>query len=130
MRSMFLFFSHSLTPAQIEEAKDILGVEKFIEMDKKLQDRWSNVPPEVESLKEYSKPFVELLKKRANRGDFVLLSGDFGLCNILIEASFKEAFIPIYATTKRDTIEKCVDGAIVKKSLFRHIRFRRYEHYE
>jgi len=34
--------------------------------------------------------------------------------------------VAVYATTKRDVIEKEIDGKIVKTSVFEHVRFRRF----
>ena len=34
--------------------------------------------------------------------------------------------IPIYATTKREVVEEKQGDKIVKKSIFKHIRFRKY----
>jgi len=125
MQKMFLFFSHKLTQEQIDDAKK-MGVKKFIYLPKDLQKLFSNVPPELESLDEYKKPFEEYLLKNAKKGDFVLLQGDFGLVCSLVGFCKRLGLIPIYATTKRVAIEKIIDGKTVKISKFHHIRFRRY----
>jgi hypothetical protein len=49
---MFLFFSHTLTDEQIDDAKS-MGVIEFVKLSQDLQERFSNVPPELESLDEY-----------------------------------------------------------------------------
>jgi len=43
-------------------------------------------------------------------------------------ASFVKSLggVAVYATTKRDVIEKEIDGKIVKTSVFEHVRFRRF----
>ena len=53
MKKMFLLFSHSLTPSQIEDAKSNLGIEKFVYLPEDLQLLWSDIPSDLESLKEY-----------------------------------------------------------------------------
>ncbi|MFW6308045.1 MAG: CRISPR-associated protein Csx20, partial [Campylobacterales bacterium] len=85
MTSMFLLFSHSLTDEQIEDAKNSLGVDEFISLPDSLQQAWSSVPPELDGVREYAEAFYEFLSRRAMKGDFVLISGDFGLCYLLVQ---------------------------------------------
>jgi hypothetical protein len=124
--NMFLFFSHKLTPEQIEDAKK-LGVDEFIELPKYLQELWSNVPPELEKLDEYIKPFYEFLEKNAKKSDLALIQGDFGLSCKLASFCKEKGFIPVYSTTQRKAVEIKKDGKIIKTSEFKHIKFRRYE---
>lgn len=125
MSRLFLFFSHQLTD---EQKKDIekLKIEEIILLPEKLQKRFSNVPPELDSLDDYVKPFLKFLFNNSQEGDYILLQGDFGLVYKLVEFSKVVGLIPIYATTKRVAIEKLVDGKNIKVSEFKHIRFRKY----
>jgi hypothetical protein len=122
---MFLFFSHKLTSKQIEDATN-LGIKKFIYLPQNLQQLWSNVPPELEELNEYIKPFYKFLEKNSKKGDYVLIQGDFGLSCKLAAFSKEKDLIPVYSTTKRKSVEINKDGKIIKTSEFIHIRFRRY----
>jgi len=122
---MYLLFSHKLTDAQVENAKKSLGVEEFIYLPKDLQEKFSNIPPELDGIKEYAKDFEEFLKS-AKKGDFVLIQGDFGLTCKLVNYSKQKGLVPVYATTKRVAKEIKNNGKVVKISEFKHIRFRRY----
>ena len=126
MPALHLFFSHRLTPEQEQDAKESLKVDRFIYLPEDLQQLFSNIPPHLEDLSEYVRPFVQYLLQNAKVGDFVLIQGDFGLCYKLVQASFTLGLIPIYATTQRQTIERVENGEVIKVSTFRHIRFRRY----
>ena len=121
---MYLLFSHKLTDAQIEDAKK-LGVDKFIYLPEDLQRKFSNIPPELESVKEYAKDFERFLEN-AKSGDYVLIQGDFGLTCHMVNFSKSKGLIPVYATTKRISKEIKKDGKVVKISEFKHIKFRRY----
>ncbi len=120
---MHLLFSHKLTDEQITDAKTTLGIFEFRYLPKELQRLFSNVPPELDTLNEYAKPFKTYLQKEAASQDIVLIQGDFGLCFLLANFCKRKDLIPVYATTKRIVSEK--EG--VKISRFKHIRFRRYE---
>jgi len=124
-RKIFLFFSHKLTEDQINDAKR-LGIEEFISLPYELQYLWSNVPPDIEDIREYIKPFYEFLDKNAKKEDFVLIQGDFGLTCKLVNYSKQKGLVPVYATTKRVAKEIKNNGKVVKISEFKHIRFRRY----
>ena len=126
MKQLFLIFSHKLTQKQIEDAKASLGVEKFVSLPQDLQKLWSNIPPELENLEEYLTPLKEYIKANANRGDYALIQGDFGGCYTMVNFVKSQGLIALHSTTKRDAIEKEIDGKIVKTSHFEHIIFRKY----
>jgi len=119
---LFLFFSHTLTTTQIEYAKEYLGIDKFVYLPKELQYTFSNVPPKLECLDEYVKPFYDFLDTNATKDDYVLIQGDFGLSYLLVEYCKRNQLTSIYATTKRVSSEK--NG--VKVSKFEFVRFRKY----
>ncbi len=124
--SIFLIFSHRLTDSQIEELKKV-GISKFVYLPGDLQILWSGVPPDVENLNSYLKPIFEWIENKAKSDDWVLVQGDFGAVCLVVDFCFKHSLVPIYATTKRNTIEKIENGKLIKVSQFEHIRFRKYE---
>ncbi len=123
---MFLLFSHKLTSEQIEDSKKNLKVEEFIYLPEELQKIWSNIPAEIENLNDLLKPIKKFLKKNINRGDYILIQGDFGAVYKFVRFAKKNQLKPIYATTKREFTEKEVNGKIIKTSTFSHVRFREY----
>ncbi|MEO1941510.1 MAG: CRISPR-associated protein Csx20 [Campylobacterales bacterium] len=125
---MFLLFSHKLTSDQESEAVTKWEIERFFYLPQKLQQRWSNIPPELEreELFEYLDPIKEWVEELAEEGDRILIQGDFGAVCHLVNFSKELGLVPLYATTKRVVEERETPGGIVKKSIFRHIRFRRF----
>ena len=123
---MFLLFSHKLTSEQIKDAKENLGVREFIYLPKDLQDKFSNVPPEIEDIKKYSENFIDFLRENVSKEDYVLIQGDFGVVFWVVEYCKKNNIKAVYATTKRVVKEKVIDGKVVKISEFKHVRFRKY----
>jgi hypothetical protein len=122
---MYLFFSHTLTDDQINDAIKNLNIEEFIYLSDELQKKWSNVPPELENIKEYAKDFEKFLEN-ANVNDYILIQGDFGLTCHMVQYAKKKKLVPIYATTQRITTEIKKGTKIVKISEFKHIKFRKY----
>ena len=127
MPKMFLLFSHTLTKEQIQDAKNSLGVGEFVKLPQNLQDIWSNIPPEIENLNPYLEPIKEWLREYLKSGDYALVQGDFGATCKLANFAKEHGVKAVYATTKRNVEEKVVNGKIIKTSVFKHIRFRRYE---
>ena len=126
MKKMILLFSHKLTSEQITDAKSSFGVEEFLLLDDNLQNIWSNVPADLEDVVEYLQPVRDFLIENMNEDDVALVQGDFGAtCAI---ASFVKSLsgVAVYATTKRNVVEKESDGKIVKTSIFEHVRFRKF----
>jgi len=123
---MILLFSHTLTPEQKEDAQKTLKVDEFISLPENLQKLWSNVPPEIENLDNYLEPIFNYLRKNLKKGDFVLVQGDFGVTCKTAEFVKSLEAVAVYATTKREVIEKKENDKIVKISIFKHIRFRKF----
>lgn len=127
MKQMFLLFSHKLTQEQVEDAKIALGVEKFVNLSEELQRVWSNIPTDIPRLEEFLKDIKKFLVDGARKDDFVLIQGDFGAVYEMVNFSKSLGLISVYATTKRETEEiKGNDNKIIKKSIFKHRRFREY----
>ncbi|SHF05110.1 MULTISPECIES: CRISPR-associated protein Csx20 [Caloramator] len=124
---LILLFSHKLTDEQIREAENELKVEEFIYLPQELQYIWSNIPPEGELPIYIIDKFKRFIIDNAKQGDYILIQGDFGATNHMVQWAKEKGFVPIYATSKREyksiTNE---DGSITNVHIFRHINFRRY----
>jgi len=127
MKKLFLLFSHTLTNAQISDAKDSLGIDEFVSLNSELQTLWSNVPPTLEDLVSYLQPLRNFLIENLNSNDLVLLHGDAGATYSVVFFLKSLGFNAVYATTQREVVElKDNDGKVFKQSVFRHVRFRQY----
>ena len=117
--SMILIFSHDLTATQIDDARKSLGVRDFIKMPQVLQDKWSNIPPELSNLDEFIAEFKNFIKTNAK-------IGDFGATYSIVNFCKKNGIKAIYATTKRTIKESVVGDKVVKNSIFEHVKFREF----
>lgn len=126
MKRMFLLFSHNLSEIQLNDAKSNLEVLEVVSLPNKLQDIWSNIPADIENLREYLLPIRNFLAENSQYGDVVLIQGDFGAVYQMVNFSKDLGLIPVYATTSREIEEFEENGKTIKKSIFEHIRFREY----
>ncbi len=126
MRQLFLLFSHKLTPSQELDAKESLGITNFVILPQELQSLWSNIPPTLENLSDYLTPLKEYISDKLKEGDIVLIQGEFRGCYEMVNFVKSLGLKAVHSTTKRDVVEKKVDGKVVKTSVFEHIRFREF----
>jgi hypothetical protein len=129
MPTLYLLFSHHITPEQQADAEASLGVNRLEALPADLQALFSNVPPDLESLYEYLQPIRQWLAERVQADDFVLIQGDFGVTVSLVHYCIANRLgTPVYATTQRQSVDTVQpDGSVVTQRVFRHCRFRRYE---
>lgn len=125
-KQMLLIFSHQLTEKQKEEAKEKFSISQFIELDSKLLDKWANIPPDLEDLTEYIKDILEWIDEKSQIGDYVLVQGDYGATNFVVDYCKSKGLIPVYATTKRKVTEQKLGEVIRSSREFEHVMFRRY----
>jgi len=129
MNSLFLIFNHQITPIQMQDAKDSLGIERIVEMPDALKELWRQIPSDLAEIGDYLIPLKEWLLSQAVKGDYVLIQGDFGACFIMVSTAFDMGLIPVYSTTKREAFEEHgEDGAIRLVHQVKHECFRKYGH--
>ncbi|RKL61312.1 hypothetical protein DXT63_17395 [Thermoanaerobacteraceae bacterium SP2] len=123
---MLLIFSHEMTQEQEKDAEKDLGVEEFISLPASLQDKWSSIPAEIESLDEYLRNILYWIDENAAAGDYALVEGDFGATYAVVGYCKKKGIIPVYSTTERKVAEEHADGEVRTYRSFRHVRYRVY----
>ncbi len=127
MPKLFLLFSHTLTDAQIADARRSLEVTEFVSLPEDLQARWSEVPPELERLDEHLQPIFDWLLEKAQTDDYLLVQGDFGAIYLTVSFALEHELVPVYATTQRNVVEtRLPDGTVQVQRTFQHVRFRKY----
>ncbi len=126
-RNFFLLFSHTLTKEQEFDASTNLDIDNFIPLPKDLQEIFSNVPPDLDSLDSYLEPIKNWLSQNAKENDYVLVQGDFGAGFTLVNFCRENNLRAVYATTERKSVETMqADGSIKTERVFKHKRFRVY----
>lgn len=123
MAKVFLLFSHRLLENQIEELKTKFSCEKVIYLPEDLQKLWSN----LDNIDDNYLKFCKFLEENAEKNDYILIQGEWGLTYKMIRFCKKKLYIPIYSFSKRVAYEKIEDNKIIKTSYFEHIEFREYK---
>lgn len=114
-----------LSEEQIIDSKIEFNIDNFIYLPQNLQNIWSNFDANLENIE--LNEFKLFLKNLSHEGDIVLIQGDFGATYTMIKYALELKLIPIYSTTNREISEMIENEQIIKKSIFKHVRFRKYE---
>ncbi len=126
-RTLFLIFNHQFTPAQDEDARSSLGVDRIVPLPPDMQRLWSAIPPELPQISDYLDPIRDWLLTNARPDDYVLIQGDFGACYLMALFAEEKGLVPIYSTTRREAMEEPQpDGSVRLTHRFEHQMFRRY----
>ena len=127
-KKIILIFSHILDSHQKTYLKDNYNITNYIYLPNNLQDIWSNIDPDIESLNECIEPIFEYITNNLQKDDLALVQGDFGATYTMVNFLKKLEILPLYATTKRVTKEYLnKENKLEKKSIFEFRRFREYE---
>jgi len=126
-KSMFLLFSHQLTMDQEESARTAFGVTSFHPPPEAVLAVWSQIPPDTTDLSPILQPVESWLEQHAQKGDLVLIQGDFGATFLMVNHALSLGLIPVYATTQRQARDNILsDGRIETHHVFKFKRFRVY----
>jgi len=125
--TLFLIFNHGLTYLQRRDAHASLGVDSIVDLPENLKPLWNQVPADLDDIRGYLAPVRRWLSAQAEKGDFVLIQGDFGASFQMAVLALERGLVPVYSTTTREAEEKHLpDGSATLTHSFRHVRFRRY----
>jgi len=110
------------------ELRDKWQITEFIYLPEQLQKEFSNLDPNPPFPRKTVEAVVIWIKAQANRGDYALIQGDFGLVFSLVDWSLRNGLQPIYSTSYRTYKEKYgKDGSIETYHHFKHVCFRKYK---
>ncbi len=125
MKKLHLIFNHKLSKEQEEDARIKYGINEVVYLPEALQKVWVQVPSELATLQVYLSPLKEYILG-LSKNDYALVQGDFGATYILVNYVKEQGLKAIYATTKRDVVEKKEGDKNIKISVFTHVQYREY----
>lgn len=126
MAELYTLFNHTLTDLQIKDARNSLQIEKIIDPPETIKNLWSNIPADLEDIREFLKPVFEYLQN-IPKNNYILIQGDFGAVYLAVNLAKEVGLIPIYSTTRREHKEiHKPDGSVEMVKVFKHCIFRKY----
>jgi len=119
MKKIILLFSHTLTEPQVKELKEDWNCEEIVYMPTELKNNWMDVTDDVD-ISQFQKFLLENLQK----GDYVLIQGEWGLTYNMINFAKENNFIPLYAGTTRKVTEHKEGDKVIKNSVYIHTIYK------
>src|SRR5690606_14713636 len=128
MKKCLVIMNHKPSQEQIKGLEEQFGIKEVLELPDNLRSIWAQIPPAGEFFPEdHLQPLLAWIGKNAVVGDHIWFQGEAGATVLLRSYCFGRGLTPIYATTRRESIDVSnPDGSITKKSIFRHVTFRYY----
>ena len=124
-KQVFVLISHQLLPEQKQELYDRFGIIELRYLPENLQQIWSNVLYDDKYYTNLNE-IIDYVFSILNKGDYVIVQGNWGYTYKLVEEAKKHNIIPLYAFSVRDSIEEIINGEVVKTTKFRHQCFVEY----
>ena len=110
-KKALLVFSHQLTENQKKELVEKYGGKEIEHLPEELQNMWSNVSIKKD-YKENLKKIKEFVKENFDKGDIILIQGNWGYTYNLVKWSIEKELIPVYSYTERN-VEEIKEGETV-----------------
>ncbi|PDO10552.1 MAG: hypothetical protein BLM47_06675 [Candidatus Reconcilbacillus cellulovorans] len=127
MKSVAILLSHQPTTEQLAQLENEWGVGRIVPLPDEFRTLWTSVPPDGPFPKEAFAPLLAWLEQSTAEGDLVWVQGEFGATFLVSSWCFAHRRIPVYATTRRESEDHAQpDGSVVRRQVFRHVRFREY----
>lgn len=122
----FILLNHQPGDEQMAELRKRFAITEFLYPTEEFQSLWSNLQPE--SGLELVQGIREWLANESQEADYLWIQGEWGLCFYLVCWGLSNKRIPIYASSRRQAVEKKLDnGTIQSIRKFKHVTFKHYK---
>lgn len=123
----FIIMSHDLLDVQINELREKMKVNEIVYLPHDLKTRFMQISKETNESIKLINDIKEFIDRNKINGDYVLIQGEYGVTNYIVNWCFKNELSPIYASTERVyNREVLEDGSILNKHIFNHKEFKSY----
>jgi hypothetical protein len=129
MTKMVVLMNHEVSPEQIADANQTLGIDEVIYCPTWILDIWKDIPADVGSfeLLQILKPIKKWLEDNVTNNDALLIQGEPVSTYYIVYWLSKKDVKSFAATSRRVVVEeKLPDGSTRKTSMFKHVKFRKY----
>jgi len=127
---LFVLMNNKLTEEQIEDAHKNLCVDEIIYAPNDILKIWENIPTEFGNwdVLEHITPVINWLANVVTNYDLVLVQGEsVAMCYVVNWLDKERDITCVAEVTRQDTIEEIQhDGSTVKKTISKHVRFRKF----
>lgn len=130
MRKFIVLMSHDMSDIQKNDAYENLKVAEIIEAPAEIKAIWGNVDPISDLDISKLDKVISWIKNISEKGDYILVQGEFGATFYIVDYCFKSNLIPVYATSIRRVEETREGDRVLTNRVFVHEGYRQYIRYD
>lgn len=130
MRKFIVLMSHDMSDIQKNDAYENLKVTEIIEAPSEIKAIWGNVDPISDLDISKLDKVISWIKNISEKGDYILVQGEFGATFYIVDYCFKSNLIPVYATSIRRVEETREGDRVLTNRVFVHEGYRQYIRYD
>ena len=125
MKRCYWLLNHPMLEVQKEDLKRNYGIEEFVMPSQTIASLWGNVPTSEVIPNSYFKE-IETWFADISTDDVVVIQGEPTVAFKIISDLLKRGITVLAGITERKSVDKQLDGKVVKTSVFEHVCFRKY----
>lgn len=129
MKKFIVLMSHDMSEIQKNDAYENLKVTQIIKAPTQIKEIWGNVDPISDLDISKLNSVTSWIKNISQKGDYVLVQGEFGATFYIVDYCFKNGLIPVYATSIRRVEEIRQGEKVLTNRVFVHEGYRKYIRY-
>lgn len=129
MKKFIVLMSHDMSEIQKNDAYENLKVTQIIKAPTQIKEIWGNVDPISDLDISKLNNVTSWIKNISQKGDYVLVQGEFGATFYIVDYCFKNGLIPVYATSIRRVEEIRQGEKVLTNRVFVHEGYRKYIRY-
>lgn len=130
MKKFIVLMSHDMSDIQKNDAYENLKVTEIIEAPAEIKAIWGNVDPISDLDISKLDKVISWIKNISEKGDYILVQGEFGATFYIVDYCFKSNLIPVYATSIRRVEETREGDRVLTNRVFVHEGYRQYIRYD
>ena len=130
MKKFIVLMSHDMSDIQKNDAYENLKVAEIIEAPAEIKAIWGNVDPISDLDISKLDKVISWIKNISEKGDYILVQGEFGATFYIVDYCFKSNLIPVYATSIRRVEETREGERVLTNRVFVHEGYRQYIRYD
>lgn len=125
MKRCFWLLNHPMLEIQKEDLKKNYAIEEFVMPPQTIANLWGNVPTSETVPNSYFEE-IETWFADISTDDVVVVQGEPTVAFKIISELLKRGITVLAGITERRSVDKQLDGKVVKTSVFEHVCFRKY----
>lgn len=125
-KKVYCLMNHELTDVQKNELEKNWNCKDVVYPSKELSGNWSQVSTDSVVDRGLVEKVIGWMSE-SEEGDCLVVQGEMGSTFMVVDWALGRGLVPLHAVSKRESVEEKNGETVVKRNVFSHVCFRRYE---